>query len=577
MNLKKKVIILIASIFITSLSAQEILKSTQEDYYDFLSLYGKFIRPTMNYRTLSDSVWIPSDEITDEEEVWSNKKLNTDFILFDLNTKNSNFFLRGLNKQISLRIYEIENYNSYNTAAPFGQNDGALWQGKGYNTAFSTGIRLEGFGFELTVRPQLSFSQNLEFDYLVDGYQSETFAGKAADFGYVWGACDAPQRFGDSSFWKYDWGDTEVRWSWYGFTVGFGTQSIWLGPAFENPLLHSNNAASYPKFDIGLRKTSIIIPKLNWYLGDIETRIWAGRLTESDYYDNDDSNNYRQITGFTLSYAPPFAKGLTLGINKVFMCKWSNPNRLYYINPFFNTNTLTSEDDQGEDQKLSLTFDWLFEKVQLDIYAELGVDDFLPGGYDFTEYARFPFHTFTYTVGMKKAFTISEEKNLKGLLAFEWNYTEASQDYQMWPGSGYNFGFHYQVKQGYTNDGQWLGSGIGYGGNSQYLSYTLFSKHGYEKFIIGRNNPDNNYIWSKCVDGDSSYNAKRYFTAFKANFYTGIEAETFILKNITIQSGFIYDLVINPTYEPEKNENGVYRVNTYYHNFNIKLGVKYQI
>jgi hypothetical protein len=39
------------------LSAQDALKSTEEDYYDFLALQGLTERPYLNYRTLSESVW----------------------------------------------------------------------------------------------------------------------------------------------------------------------------------------------------------------------------------------------------------------------------------------------------------------------------------------------------------------------------------------------------------------------------------------------------------------------------------------------------------------------------------------
>lgn len=37
--------------------SQEALKSTEEEYFDFLSLLGLTERPALNYRTLSDSVW----------------------------------------------------------------------------------------------------------------------------------------------------------------------------------------------------------------------------------------------------------------------------------------------------------------------------------------------------------------------------------------------------------------------------------------------------------------------------------------------------------------------------------------
>jgi hypothetical protein len=38
-----------------TLTAQEVLKSIEEEYYDFLALQGLTERPTLNYRTLSDS------------------------------------------------------------------------------------------------------------------------------------------------------------------------------------------------------------------------------------------------------------------------------------------------------------------------------------------------------------------------------------------------------------------------------------------------------------------------------------------------------------------------------------------
>ena len=572
----KKNILFLAVFFINTLIfSQEILNNSEDKYFDFLSLSGIVEKPTLTYKTLSDSVYIPQ---TDVNHPWKDTKFDSDITLFDFDTIGSNWFLDGLEKKISLRIYSPQNYSSYNTAAPFGQNEGGLWQGRGFNTAFTTGIRAEGFGFELTFRPQISFSQNKEYDYLVSGYTSAEYKSKARKYGYVWGACDAPQRFGETSFWNYDWGDSEIRWSWHTFTLGFGTQSIWLGPATQNPVLHSNNAASYPKFDVGLRKTAVIIPKLNWNLGYIEGRIWLGKLEESDYFDNIENNNYRQITGFTASYSPSFMKGFTLGINKICICSWENANRLQYLNPLFRGNTLTTKDSRGEDQKLSINADWLFEKVQFQVYTEIGIDDFLPNGLKFYEYARYPFHTLTYTVGFKKGFNMSKDGHIKGLLEFEWNNTETSMDYQLWPKSGYNFAFHYQLKQGYTNRGQWLGSGIGYGGNSQYLAYTIYSPHGFEKIFVARNNPDNNFIWAKTVDKTAEQVRNQWFEAFKANFYTGFETETIIFNSLKVSTGFIYNLIINPMYNPGySKEDGIYNVYTYEHNFVFRAGVKYSI
>lgn len=557
---------------------QEALKSMEENYYDFLSLTGNTERNYLNFRTLEESRWTVTDE-DGSKDVWAEKNLGKRRLIWERPSEERNWFTRGFDNSFSYKVYGAEWYSSWNSTAPFGQNDGGLWQGRGYNTALSAGARIEGYGFSLSIRPQLSFSQNLDYNYLIEGYKSSTYAGKASDYGYVWGQCDAVQRFGDGAFWNFDWGDTEIRWSWRKFTVGFGTEAIWLGPAVQNALLHSNNAPTYPKLDIGLRRTKIIIPHFGWYIGDIETRLWVGYLSESDYFDNDSSNDHNQFSGFTFSYSPSFLPGLTLGVQKMTVSKWGDAFWLYAY-PGFNGNTLTGKTSrQGEDQKASITADWIFTKIGLEIYGEIGFDDFLADGMKGYEYLRYPFHTITYTAGLRKSLELSRTRKLRGLLEFEWNNTEGSQDYQMWSGSGYNFGFHGQITQGYTNRGQWLGSGIGYGGNSQYLAFTVYSPHGYEKIFIARNNPDNNFVYYKSVDADKDrtvYNGARYFTAFKANFYFGFENLYHILKNLSVRYGFLYNLIINPTYEPKYNENtGKWRGYSYEHNFHLELSLKY--
>ena len=318
-------IVLVLLLLPVGLFSQEALKSAEEDYYDFLSLQGLANRPALNYRTLSDGQWRLEGEAAEGSHVWAGNNLGTTFTLWQDASPAENWFARGLLQGIDLKVYGPEWYNSYNTAAPYGQNDGALWQGKGYNTSLTAGIRFESYGFELTLKPQLSFSQNLSFDYIQPNYTAfgkdgnpTVYNGKASQYGY-YGITniDAPQRFGDKPFFVYDWGDSEVRWTWHSFTVGFGTQAIWLGPAKLNPILHSNNAPSYPKVDIGLRRQPVVLPWLGWYLGDVEFRGWWGKLSESDYFDNDDSNNYNLISGLSFAWAlPGIFDGLSIGINR---------------------------------------------------------------------------------------------------------------------------------------------------------------------------------------------------------------------------------------------------------------------
>lgn len=558
-----------------SLSAQEALKSIEEEYYDFLSLNGVVERPTLGYRTLSDSVWnfkevesfeenedgtftkVRVDGVDSDANVWKNNNLGTRYTLWQAATPVDNWFMRGINQGLVARVYGPEWFNSYNTAAPYGQNDGALWQGRGYNTALTAGVRLEGYGFELTFKPQVSWMQNREFE-LFDN--SAYYTNKYA---YIWGygnnvGADAPQRFGDSSFWTYDWGDSEIRWTWKTFTLGFGTQSPWTGPAWINPIIHSNNAATYPKFDIGLRKTQINLPICNLYIGDIEGRLWTGYLSESKYFDDDDSNNHNLFHGLSISYSPSFLPGLTLSANRACLVKYSLSNLKFIIPIAKNTNVDGSEPGAGEDQKMSLSANWLFPKVGLEIYGELGLDDY--GSLEV--YIE---RTMIYTVGVKKTMPISKKYNLKGELFFEWNNTEMSQDFQwQWP---YSFGFHHQITQGYTNKGQWLGSGIGYGGNSQFIGFRLFHQYGDSCICLQHANPDINYIYSKTILSTADWENNNIYWRPKSIWNIGGYSSLFIHNNLYCKVNFTYNRIVRFLYEQSSS----YSTD----NFSISATMKY--
>ncbi|GHT56223.1 hypothetical protein FACS1894109_04540 [Spirochaetia bacterium] len=551
-TVKVSILVLLLGICIINIPAQEALVSDTERYYDFLALQGLTERPYLNYRTLSDSAW---EIAPDAAHPWQGQNLGSTRKLFG---------------DVSMRIYGPELFMSGNTAAPYGQNDGALWQGRGFNTSLTGGIRFEGYGVELTFKPQLAFSQNAAFDLIPREISGANYAGKADTFGYFWSRVDAPQRFGADPFFTYDWGDSEVRYTWKTLTVGFGTQAVWLGPAYLNSMLHSNNAPTYPKVDIGLRKQRIVIPKVNWYWGDVEARVWVGYLSESKFFDNDDDNDHRMFHGLSFAYSPPgVLSGLTLFVNRVCIVPWEWEN-LKYIWPS-DTNTI-------EDQKASFGASWVFSKAGLEVYGELGVDDFVPGGTNgkIEGYFRYPFHTMLYTVGLKKTIPIVPKRNIYGEIIFEWNSMEMSQDFQFqWAYSPYFHGVG--GGQGYTNGGQWLGAGSGWGGNSQYLEFKVYYPKGTSSLFFHRNNPDNNFIYSKTVnDVASKALADKYFTSWKANFIVGLETKYFLLNNLSIIGGFAYDLIINPQYYFNRPSNWDFQ-DEYWHNIHLNLGIQYQL
>jgi hypothetical protein len=506
-------------ICVIGLSAQEALLSDTERYYDFLALQGAVERPYLNYRTLSDSAWKIDP---DAEHPWQGQNLG---------------ITRKLFGDVAMRVYGPELFASFNTAAPYGQNDGALWQGKGLNSSFTTGIRFTGYGIEATFRPQIAFSQNLAFDYIPPNYSGDNYAGKGAVYGYYGvPSIDAPQRFGNEPFFVYDWGDSEIRYAWKTLTIGFGTQAIWLGPAQLNPIIHSNNAPTYPKLDIGLRKQRITLPRLNWYLGDIEFRAWWGYLSESDYFDNDSDNDHNLITGFAIAYGVPFLPGLSIGLNRIMLSKWNAMNYeaiAILLWPFMEK----SAGSDNNDQRASIIFDYLLPIADINIYLEWGRNDFSSN----TDLLiRYPFHTAGYTFGVKKFLNIT--KLLKGEILLELTDITSSRDYDLlWPTTFYA---HHIITQGHTNQGQWLGTGIGTGGNSQYLEFKLYYQKGYGKLFLQRRNPDLDYTWYI----DSNHVGTDYVAEgnIRASIDIGISNLYFITKNISLSGFIVFQNEYNP-------------------------------
>jgi hypothetical protein len=264
--------------------------------------------------------------------------------------------------------------------------------------------------------------------------------------------------------------------------------------------------------------------------------------------------------GLSFAYASSLLPGLTLFVNRVCLVPWEWSNFKYI---------LPKKDNTIEDQKLTFGASYLLSQAGFELYGELGVDDYVPG--ELEGYIRYPFHTMVYTVGFKKTMKIVPQNGVYGELIFEWNTMEMSQDFQFqWPYSPY---FHGTITHGYTNRGQWLGAGSGWGGNSQYLEFKLYYPQGVSSLFIHRNNPDNNFIYSKSINAPAGPELERkYFTSWKSNFIVGIGTKYFLFDKFSIGGGMAYNLIINPYYYYTKKS---LFEDEFKHNFSFNISFQY--
>ena len=450
------------------LFSNELINSEYDRYYEYLELTGLAESPALLYHSFSANNWVLPDEL----HPWE-KRFELDKVIFK-------------NNWMNLKIEDPEFFFTYNSAQPDGFNDGAMWQGKGFNGRFRAGFSFNSEYFSILYYPEIWFSQNLPFSYLIPGvYQPDS------DFGYFQSNLDYPQRMGDLPFLKYSWGQTDIRFNYKAFTLGISTENIWLGPAEQNALILSNNSDGFPHLDIGFNKTDTV-------LGELEARLWWGILSESEYYNSDSSDDYRLYSGLVAAYSPVFIPGLTLGATWVV----NSPGGEFGASYFFPRTLLllglaeyVGNDDL--DQKISLTGEWTFPSVGFSAYFEWAREDFSPNAYYIV---LAPEHSSFFTIGFKKSLPINEFRGF--MLNGEVSELLQSRDYEIDLGSGGSYYTHHVVVHGYTNDGQILGAAVGPGSDTQYMGITYYDKWGSVTFYFRRISWDEMYLYKDPQSGD---------------------------------------------------------------------------
>jgi hypothetical protein len=291
-------------------------------------------------------------------------------------------------------------------------------------------------------------------------------ASFSSEYAYFTSSIDLPQRFGEDLYQQYSWGQSDARVYYGSFQFGFGFQNIWLGPATQNPIILGNSAGGFPKIDFAFNKEYAKI-------GLVDIRVLWGRLSESDYFNNDFSDDHNLFSGIFFTYAPIFIPGFNLGLNRTKLSPWEN-NSFSDIISIFDPESDTKYGRDSAEQKASITAEWKYPGVGFRGYFEWARNDYSPTLRD--NILLEPSHSQAFTLGVEQ---IVYNKNNK-LIGLNGEITQLihTRDYEIGLGmSQTGFYTHHIITQGYTNEGQILGAGIGPGAESQYFGvHYIFSK-----------------------------------------------------------------------------------------------------
>ena len=352
----------------------------------------------------------------------------------------------------SFKVLDLNSRVSFNSSYPRGFNDGPLWKGKGITTELHGGISGKKGKWSFQLMPVIFFSQNSEFKQAPNNRENELT--------YQFTRIDWVQRYGTSAKLFFHPGQSEVKFQAGKFIASLSTQNYSVGPSFFNPVLLSQQGNGFPHLRIG--SSPFTIKKI----GVFEANVLGGVLIESDHFDNETKNDFRLFNGLFINYQPSFLKNFKIGIGKV----------LYKQTRYFEAEDiialitiLEGEDREGFnagndtfDQMASAFAEWSFPSVGFRMYGEFAKNDFT-GRFRWT--AVEPEHTRGYTIGFEKIVQSKNNKEYK--ILYEHTNLSHNQAFLWRPTP--TFYAHGVNHQGYTNDGQLIGAGIGPGGNSDHL------------------------------------------------------------------------------------------------------------
>lgn len=381
-------------------------------------------------------------------------------------------------KKITIKFLPISLTQQYNTFAPMGSNDGAMIPAKGYQTLLSAGLYANYGPLSIQVKPEYGYAANPSFETFP---LTESNGVRGVRINYL-NSTDLPERFGDKPYRRLGWGQSSISVAISKFSVGLSTENLWWGPGQRNSLIMSNNAPGFLHFTLNTRKP---IPTC---IGSFEGQLVSGKL-ESSGFDSPDADytidglSYRQpkvqewryLSGVSINYQPKWIPGLFVGLNRVFQIYHSNLGNGFsdyfpVITPFQKTN-LNEEDAKARDQVASLFLRWVLKESKAELYFENGWNDHSEDLWDLFDS---PSHSRAFLFGFSKIFVLNSNKDSYLKFNFEHTQMQQSADRLVRPaGAWYQHGL---VRHGYTNESQVMGAGIGPGGNSQTLDFSVWHK-----------------------------------------------------------------------------------------------------
>ncbi|GAB2975386.1 hypothetical protein GCM10027049_07450 [Mucilaginibacter puniceus] len=376
------------------------------------------------------------------------------------------------NGKLKTEVLPITLQTQFNTHHPYGWNDGAMIPAKGLQTLMSGGIYMQYGILSVQFRPEIVIAANSDFETFNQKHYDVIFAR----YYDIYNNIDLPVRFGTEQYNQIYWGQSSIRLNYKSFSFGLSTENLWWGPSIRNSLLMSNNAPGFAHLTLNTRKP------VKTLIGTFEGQIIGGRLENSKFpplipdhsFFNTNlyipkPDNWRYLSGIIITWQPKWVPGLFLGFNQSSQSYGKNLSRLGDYFPFFSSvKKVNAPDDpvNGLDQRSSYFMRWLWPQEHAEIYFEWGRSNTTA---DFRQTLLAPELSRAYVFGLRKFITTNNSIDQGILIGVEAAQLQQNSIEKIKSGDGGWYVSKY-IRQGYTNNGEVLGAGIGPGGNLQSLN-----------------------------------------------------------------------------------------------------------
>ncbi len=380
-----------------------------------------------------------------------------------------------------LRLLPVDVGAGFNSARPWGVNDGPRWQGRGANLFAQGGVALRWGRVSAALRPAAVWAANAEFPLsplpVPPGLSPWTYPTTSFT------SIDWPQRFGPDPVQRVDLGESFVRAAIGPVAVGLSHETQWWGPGRRNAIAMTNTAPGFGHVYLAAARPI----RLPWI--DVAGRWSWGRLTESRWFDAVDSNDLRLHTGAMVVLRPRAAPGVEFGASRVFVLDWraggpSARDLGAVFLPLEKRDLVTPGNPTGDDasdQMATLFARWVLPASGLELYGEWGRGDH---GRDLRDVLVEPEHASAWLLGFQKTFVTGRDSVARAAPeAVRWRLGAeltllgvGRPSFLRAPPSA--FYVHHIVRQGYTQRGQLLGAGIGPGASQLMLGVDRFAPWG---------------------------------------------------------------------------------------------------